>query len=80
MSYAIREALAAFRRTPLLASLSAAMIALSLFVLGLFGIAAYNTQRVIERVEESGAIIIQDSWINNTANYFFSAASSRTPW
>ncbi|MEX0892146.1 MAG: permease-like cell division protein FtsX [Gemmatimonadota bacterium] len=51
MPYALREALAAFQRTPLLTALSAAMIALSLFVLGLFGIAAYNTQRVIQRVE-----------------------------
>jgi len=51
MPYALREALAAFQRTPLLTALSAAMIALSLFVLGLFGIAAYNTQQVIARVE-----------------------------
>jgi D-xylose transport system permease protein len=27
---------------------------------------------IIERVEERGAIIIQEPWINNTANYFFS--------
>lgn len=51
MSYALREAATAFRRSPLLIGLSAAMIALSLFVVGLFGLAAYNIRRVIERVE-----------------------------
>lgn len=51
MNYSLREALAAFRRAPLLAGLSAAMIALSLFVIGLFGIVAYNIREVIERVE-----------------------------
>lgn len=51
MGYATREAMAAFRRSPLLIGLSAAMIALSLFVVGLFGLAAYNIRRVIERVE-----------------------------
>src|SRR6185436_10640991 len=51
MPYALREALAAFRRSPLLAGLSVAMIALSLLVVGLFGIAAYNIRRVLDRVE-----------------------------
>jgi cell division transport system permease protein len=51
MNYSLREALAAFRRAPLLAGLSAAMIALSLFVIGLFGIVAYNIREVIARVE-----------------------------
>lgn len=51
MNYSLREALAAFRRAPLLAGLSAAMIALSLFVIGLFGIVAYNIREVIEQVE-----------------------------
>jgi cell division transport system permease protein len=50
--YALREALAAFRRAPLLTGLSAAMIALSLFLMGLFGLAAYNIQRVLQRVEQ----------------------------
>jgi cell division transport system permease protein len=49
--YALREALIAFRRAPVLTGLSAIMIALSLFVIGLFGIAAYNIRQVIERVE-----------------------------
>jgi cell division transport system permease protein len=51
MAYALREAVGAFRRSPLLIGLSAAMIALSLLVVGLFGLAAYNIRRVIERVE-----------------------------
>jgi cell division transport system permease protein len=51
MPYALREALAAFRRSPMLAGLSIAMIALSLLVVGLFGIAAFNIRRVLDRVE-----------------------------
>ncbi|MFW5946910.1 MAG: cell division protein FtsX [Gemmatimonadota bacterium] len=50
-SYTVREALAAFRRAPLLTSLSASMIALSLFVVGLFGVAAHNIRVVLDRVE-----------------------------
>src|SRR5690606_29903559 len=55
--YALREALAAFRRAPLLTGLSAAMIGLSLFLGGLFGIAAYNIKRVLERVEQRVEIV-----------------------
>jgi cell division transport system permease protein len=51
MTYSVREALAAFRRAPLLAGVSAAMIAVSLFVVGLFGLAAYNIRKVIQGVE-----------------------------
>jgi cell division transport system permease protein len=51
MAYALREAASAFRRAPLLTGLSAGMIALSLFLLGLFGIVAYNIREVLERVE-----------------------------
>jgi len=51
MTYSLREALAAFRRAPLLAGVSAAMIGLSLFVVGLFAIVAYNIRKVIEGVE-----------------------------
>src|SRR5262245_12800992 len=49
--YALREALAAFRRSPLLSALSVAMIALSLLVVGLFAVAAHNIRRVLDRVE-----------------------------
>ena len=55
--YALREALSAFRRAPLLTGLSAAMIGLSLFLGGLFGIAAYNIKRVLERVEQRVEIV-----------------------
>jgi cell division transport system permease protein len=57
MRYAMREAIAAFRRSPLLTGLSAAMIALSLFVVGLFGLAAYNVRRVVQRVEERVEVV-----------------------
>jgi cell division transport system permease protein len=51
MWHSIREALAGFRRAPLLTGLSVAMIGLSLFVVGLFGIAAHNIQLVLNQVE-----------------------------
>lgn len=49
--YTVREAVDAFRRAPLLTGLSAAMIALSLFVVGLFGVAAHNIRLVLDQVE-----------------------------
>lgn len=66
MPYAIREALAAFRRAPMLTGLSATMIALSLLVVGLFGIAAYNIKRVLERVEARVEIV---AYIRDDADY-----------
>lgn len=57
MSYAVREAMAAFRRAPVLTGLSAAMIALSLFVVGLFGLAAHNVRQVIHRVESRVQVV-----------------------
>jgi cell division transport system permease protein len=57
MPYSLREALAAFRRAPLLTGLSAAMIALSLFVLGLFGIAAHNIRVVLDQVESRVEVV-----------------------
>ncbi|HUE77850.1 MAG TPA: permease-like cell division protein FtsX [Longimicrobiales bacterium] len=51
MPHALREALAAYRRAPVLTGLSAAMIALSLFVVGLFGVAAHNIRVVLDQVE-----------------------------
>src|SRR5690606_23774758 len=57
LPYALREALNSFRRAPLLLGLSAGMIALSLFVVGLFGIAAYNVNRGLQRVEERVEIV-----------------------
>jgi cell division transport system permease protein len=55
--YALREALAAFRRAPVLTGLSAAMIALSLFVVGLFGLAAHNVRQVVQDVEARVEIV-----------------------
>ncbi len=57
MPYALREALAAFRRAPGLTGLSAAMIGLSLFIVGLFGIVAYNIRRTMERVESRVEVV-----------------------
>jgi cell division transport system permease protein len=50
--YAVREALAAFRRAPLLSALGVATIAFSLFSLGLFGLVALNIRDALARVEE----------------------------
>ncbi|MEJ2678499.1 MAG: permease-like cell division protein FtsX [Gemmatimonadota bacterium] len=55
--YAIREALAAFRRTPVLTLLSAAMIGLSLCVLGIFGVTAQNVREVLNQVESRVEIV-----------------------
>jgi cell division transport system permease protein len=55
--YSVREALAAFRRTPVLTGLSAAMIALSLFVVGLFGVAAHNIRVVLDQVESRVEVV-----------------------
>lgn len=57
MRYAIREALAAFRRAPVLTTLSAAMIGLSLFVVGLFGMGTHNIRRVLEQIESRVEIV-----------------------
>ena len=50
--YALREAIAAFQRAPVLTGLSAAMVGLALFVVGLFGLATYNLQLALTAVEE----------------------------
>lgn len=55
--YSVREAVAAFRRTPLLAFLSVLAIGLSLFVVGLFGLAAFNVQRAITGIEERVEVV-----------------------
>ena len=55
--YALREAVAAFRRAPVLTGLSAAMIALSLFVIGLFGLAAHNVREAIQNVESRVEVV-----------------------
>lgn len=57
MPYALREALAAFRRAPFLAVLSAAMVALALTVVGLFAVAAYNVRKAIRGMEARVEIV-----------------------
>jgi cell division transport system permease protein len=57
MLYPLREALAAFRRTPLLIVLSVLAISLSLFVVGLFGLTAYNIHLAIEGVEQRVEVV-----------------------
>ena len=49
---ALREMLIAFRRTPLLSTLSITTIAFSLFAFGLFGLVALNIRTAINQVEE----------------------------
>lgn len=48
----LREALAAFRRAPLLATLGVVTIAFSLFAFGLFGLVALNIRDALQSVEE----------------------------
>lgn len=50
--YALREAVAAFRRAPVLTGLSSAMVGLALYVVGLFGLATYNLQLALSSIEE----------------------------
>jgi cell division transport system permease protein len=55
--YAVREAFSAIRRTPLLAGLSAAMVALALFVVGVFGLVSYNLGQALGRMEERVEVV-----------------------
>ena len=56
--YALREALAAFRRAPVLTGLSAAMVGLALFVVGLFGLATYNLRLALTSIEERVEVVV----------------------
>ena len=49
---AVRDALFAFRKAPLLSALSVLTIGFSLFAFGLFGLVALNIRRALEGVEE----------------------------
>lgn len=49
---ALRTALIAFRRAPLLSALSVTTIAFSLFAFGLFGLVALNIREALQRVED----------------------------
>ncbi len=55
--YALREAVAAFRRAPVLTGLAAGMVGLALFVLGLFGLVTHNLQTTLDAVEERVEVV-----------------------
>jgi cell division transport system permease protein len=57
MANPILEAIAAIRRTPLLTGLSALMVGLALFVVGLFGLAAHNLHMALEKIEERVEVV-----------------------
>jgi cell division transport system permease protein len=52
MRLALREALLAFRRAPMLSALSITTIAFSLFAFGLFGLVALNIRKALTEVED----------------------------
>lgn len=56
--YAVREALGAFRRAPVLTGLSAAMVGLALFVIALFGLAAYNLRLALASIEARVEVVV----------------------
>ena len=56
--YAIREALAAFRRAPVLTGLASAMVGLALYVIGLLGLATYNLQQALSTIEDRVQIAV----------------------
>lgn len=57
MRLILREVFLAFRRAPLLSTLSATTIAFSLFVFGLFGLVTVNLQRAIGDVAERVEVV-----------------------
>jgi cell division transport system permease protein len=66
MSYAFREALNALRRTPGLTFLSALMIALSLLVIGLFGLVTSNIQTGLNDLESRVEVV---AFLRDDADY-----------
>jgi cell division transport system permease protein len=56
-NHSIREAVAAFRRAPGLAVLSAMSIGLSLFVLGTFGLVTYNVEVTLRSIERRVEVV-----------------------
>jgi cell division transport system permease protein len=57
MRLLLREALLAFRRAPLLSTLSVTAIAFSLFTIGLFGLVALNLRAALQTIEERVEIV-----------------------
>jgi cell division transport system permease protein len=66
MPYALREALQAFRRAPMLTLLSALMIALSLLVIGLFGLVTSNIQSGLNQLESRVEVV---AFLRDDADY-----------
>ena len=57
MRHALREAIAAVRRAPVLTGLSAAMVGLALTVVALFALAAFNLRVSLQAVEERVEVV-----------------------
>jgi cell division transport system permease protein len=66
MAYAMKEALSAFRRAPMLTGLSALMIALSLLVVALFGLVTFNIRRGLDLVESRVEVV---AYLRDDADY-----------
>jgi cell division transport system permease protein len=58
MSNPLKEAAAAFKRSPLLMGLSSLMVGLALFVLGLFSLAAHNLRLALTSIEERVEVVV----------------------
>ncbi len=56
-NHSIREAIAAYRRAPGLAVLSATSIGLSLFVIGTFGVVTYNVDVSLQAIEQRVEVV-----------------------
>ncbi len=56
--YAIRDALRAFQRAPVLTGLASAMVGFALFVVGLFALATYNLQLALSVIEDRVEIAV----------------------
>lgn len=58
MAQPLREAFTAIRRSPLLTGLSALMVGLALFVVGLFSLAAHNLRLGLATIEERVEVVV----------------------
>lgn len=64
MTPAVREAFAALRRTPLLALLSTGLVALALYVPGVFGLVAWNLSAALADLESRVEVV---AWLRDDA-------------
>lgn len=58
MTHSFREAVAGFRRAPVLTGLAAALVGLALFVVGLFALAAHNLELALSQLEERVEVVV----------------------